>query len=702
MKGVRLVIYLTALLVPMLVAAESSAVGPVKASLAAENTSVRPGTPFLVAITFRIVPGWHIYWRNPGDTGLPTTIAWELPEGFHASEIMWPVPQRFISQGLASYGYEGDVSLLTRMTPPTSVPLGNVTFHAHVGWLACRVECTPGETDLSLSLPVGSGTPIVDTRSALLLKDAASALPAAVPGAQFSSSIQGNRMVLRADGLSVAPAATIYFVPSDAGILAEGAAQNARVAASSLTVEMAAGPKQPDARRVRGVLVAQDWMGVRGFAVDTPVEGVAAVTPPSGAPSGGTGSFLIALALAFLGGLILNLMPCVLPVVSLKVLSFVRTSRESGGSAFRHGLLFAAGVLVSFWAIAGILVGLRAGGQLVGWGFQFQSPAVVAVTASLFFLIALSLLDVFELRLPIRVAAPSAGGGAGAFLSGLLATAVATPCTAPFMGGALGYALTKPPAVGFGVFTALAAGLAAPYVLLSAIPGLAPRIPKPGRWMVTLRQILAFPMLGAMIWMLYVLETLAGFPALMTLLCALLLTGLGAWIYGRWGGLDRSLRSRLISASLAAVLVLGGTAFSAVTSGSAPTSIDARGAIRAAGGADATAAWESWSPQRVAELQAAGTPVFVDFTAKWCLTCQVNERVALHSPAITRAFRQAGVATLQADWTDRSDAIARTLATFGRAGVPVYALYPRGSASPVLLPELLTPGIVREALDKLR
>jgi thiol:disulfide interchange protein DsbD len=509
-------------------------------------------------------------------------------------------------------------------------------------------------------------------------------------------------MVLRADGLSVAPAATIYFVPSDAGILAEGAAQNARVAASSLTVEMAAGPKQPDARRVRGVLVAQDWMGVRGFAVDTPVEGVAAVTPPSGAPSGGTGSFLIALALAFLGGLILNLMPCVLPVVSLKVLSFVRTSRESGGSAFRHGLLFAAGVLVSFWAIAGILVGLRAGGQLVGWGFQFQSPAVVAVTASLFFLIALSLLDVFELRLPIRVAAPSAGGGAGAFLSGLLATAVATPCTAPFMGGALGYALTKPPAVGFGVFTALAAGLAAPYVLLSAIPGLAPRIPKPGRWMVTLRQILAFPMLGAMIWMLYVLETLAGFPALMTLLCALLLTGLGAWIYGRWGGLDRSLRSRLISASLAAVLVLGGTAFSAVTSGSAPTSIDARGAIRAAGGADATAAWESWSPQRVAELQAAGTPVFVDFTAKWCLTCQVNERVALHSPAITRAFRQAGVATLQADWTDRSDAIARTLATFGRAGVPVYALYPRGSASPVLLPELLTPGIVREALDKLR
>jgi len=705
MKGVRLVIYLTALLVPTLAAAESPAVGPVEASLVGENISVRPATPFLVAITFRIGPGWHIYWSNPGDTGLPTTIAWDLPKGFHASEIMWPVPQRFISLGLASYGYEDEVSLLTRITPPTSVPPGKVTFHAHVGWLACRVECRPGETDLSLSLPVGSGTPIADTRSAVLLKEAASALPAAVPGARFSSSMQGNRLVLRADGLSVASAATIYFVPSAAGILAEGAAQNARVAASSLTVEMAAAPKQPDARRVRGVLVAQDQTGVRGFEVDTLVEGVAAVTPPSEAAGGGTASFLIALALAFVGGILLNLMPCVLPVVSLKILSFVRTSRERGGSAFRHGLLFVAGVLVSFWAIAAILVGLRAGGQLVGWGFQFQSPAVVAVTASLFFLIALNLLDVFELRLPIRVAALSAGGGAGAFLSGLLATAVATPCTAPFMGGALGYALTQPPAVGLGVFTALAAGLAAPYLLLSAIPGLVSRIPKPGRWMVTLRQILAFPMLGAVIWMLYVLDTLSGFPALMTLLCALLLAGLGAWIYGRWGGLDRSLPSRFISASLAAVLVLGGAAFSAVTSGSAPTATAARAATRVAAGVAATAdpaAWESWSPQRVAELQAAGTPVFVDFTAKWCLTCQVNERVALRSPAITRAFRQAGVATLQADWTDRSDAIARTLATFGRAGVPVYALYPRGSASPVLLPELLTPGVVREALDKLR
>ncbi|HUI71879.1 MAG TPA: thioredoxin family protein, partial [Spirochaetia bacterium] len=265
---------------------------------------------------------------------------------------------------------------------------------------------------------------------------------------------------------------------------------------------------------------------------------------------------------------------------------------------------------------------------------------------------------------------------------------------APFMGGALGYALTQPPGVGFGVFTALALGLAGPYVLLSALPGLVSRIPKPGSWMVTLRQVLAFPMLGAVIWMMYVLVTLAGFPALMTLLSAILVVGFGAWIYGRWGGLDRSVPSRLISASLAVVLIVGATTFSAVTSAGAPPPVATN--VSAAG-----SSWERWSPERIARLREAGGPVFVDFTAKWCLTCQVNEQVALHNPAVEQAFRQAGVTTLKADWTDRSDDITRTLASFGRAGVPVYALYPRGATSPILLPELLTPGIVLEALQKL-
>jgi len=558
---------------------------PVRVELVAQSSSIRPGSPFLVAAHFRMQPGWHIYGKDPGDTGLPTAIAWELPQGFMAAELPWPRLQKFDLQGIVSSGYGGEVSLLTRITPPRTLAGGTVTIRAHASWLACRIECTPGKADVAISLPVGPGAPLPDPRWSALV----------------------------------------------------------------------AAPAPP---------------------------------PASGAPFG----FLVALALAFIGGIILNLMPCVLPVVSLKVLSFVRNSAESPGKALQHGLVFGAGVLVSFWVIAGILVALRSAGQLVGWGFQFQSPPVVAVTASLFFLIALNLFGVFEVP-SLSVRGSVKPGLAGSFLSGLLATAVATPCTAPFMGGALGYALSRPPAAGLGVFTALALGLAAPYVILSALPRLVARVPRPGPWMVTLRQVLAFPMLGAVIWMMYVLETQAGFPALLTLLSALLVAGLGAWIYGKWGGLERRAPSRIVSACIAVALIVGATAFSAARSAGKPDPAPARPG----------SSWQSWSPGLVDQLQAAGTPVFVDFTAKWCLTCQVNERVALRNPAVEQAFRNAGVTTLKADWTDRNDEIARTLASFGRAGVPLYVLYPRDSStSPLVLPELLTAGVVLEAVRKLR
>ncbi len=680
---------LGAMLLPALASAQSPA-PPVRAQVIAESTSIHPGSPFLVAVNFHIQPGWHIYWKNPGDTGLPTTVQWDLPKGFSAHDLQWPVPRKFVSQGLASYGYEGEVSLLAQIDPPADLAPGNVPIRAHAGWLACRIECTPGKADLSAFLPVEPGVPAMDGRRAAFFRAARSLMPAPAPGASFSAQSGRGRILLQVDGLSVPSGATAYFAPLDTGLLAEGAPQSPQVGATSVSIDMQLA-KGADAPRVHGVLVVQDKSGARGIDVDTPVAGAAAASTQPASP--GMQGLLIALALAFVGGLILNLMPCVLPVISLKVLSFVRTSSEGGGSALRHGLLFAAGVLVSFWAIAGLLVALRAGGQLIGWGFQFQSPAVVTITAAVFFLIALNLLDVFELRLPIRMARPvSPGGGTGSFLSGLLATAVATPCTAPFMGGALGYALTQPPAVGFGVFTALALGLAAPYVVLSAVPGLVKRVPKPGAWMVTLRQVLAFPMLGAVIWMLYVLETQAGFPALLVLLCSLLLAGLGAWIYGRWGGLDKSFRSRVTAAAFSFILVVGTTAFAAVRSSATPDPTAV---------APAPSSWESWTPQRLAELQAAGTPVFVDFTARWCLTCQVNEKVALQNPAVQQAFRAAGVATMRADWTDRSDAIARVLASYGRAGVPVYALYSKGSTEPVLLPELLTPAVVLEALKRL-
>lgn len=567
--------------------------GQVHAGIAAENMSIQPGRAFTAAIHFRVDPGWHIYGKDPGDTGLPTTVSWELPSGFSVGDLQWPAPRRFVAQGSASYGYEKEVSLLARITPPADLASpGKATLRAHVSWLACRIECTPGKADLALELPV------------------APALPAADPG----------------------------------------------------------------------------WAAVRAASAQS-------VPPPDAAPPG----FLLALALAFIGGVILNLMPCVLPVISLKVLSFVRSSEKGGETALRHGLLFTAGVLVSFWAIAGVLAALKSGGRLIGWGFQFQSPVIVTITAALFFLIGLNLLGVFEVNLPVRISSRHpAAGGSGSFLSGFLATVVATPCTAPFMGAALGYALTQPTVVSFAVFTALALGLAAPYALLSGLPGLASRVPRPGPWMATLRQVLAFPMLGSVIWMMYVLETQTGFPAILVLLSALLAAGMGAWIYGRWGGLEQGRRSRITSACLALVLVVGATAFSARQSAQAAGS-----SARESAAGPQRGSWEPWSQERVSRLQAAGTPVFVDFSAKWCLSCQVNEKVALESPAVESAFREAGVATLRADWTDGDDAIATELARLGRAGVPVYALYPAGSSTPLLLPEILTPGVVLEALHGL-
>ena len=420
---------------------------------------------------------------------------------------------------------------------------------------------------------------------------------------------------------------------------------------------------------------------------------------------GGIGGFLLALVLAFAGGLLLNLMPCVLPVLSLKVLSFVRSADAGRGGSLRHGLLYSAGVLISFWLIAGILVALRAGGQLLGWGFQFQDPVVVAITAAVFFLVGLNLFGVFEVGSSITAVAARAGGGQrgfGAFVSGLLATAVATPCTAPFMGGALGYALTRPVPVAFGIFTALALGMAAPYLVLSAFPALVRRLPKPGRWMETLRQVMGFPMMGAVIWMIFVLQALAGASGVIALLSALLVAGAGAWVWGRWGEISRSGGVRIAAACVALVLALGGPGAATVFLRSSAPSRSAAEAATPSPDPQAGDPWQAWSPERVAQLRRQGVPVFVDFTARWCLTCQVNERVALDNPAVRDRFRSLGVTTLRADWTDRSEPIARALAEQGRAGVPLYLLYAPGATEPVILPEVLTPGIVLAALDPAR
>ena len=673
--------------------------GPVVAQVAVEQTSILPGKPFVAGVSLRMDPGWHVYWKNPGDSGLPTNVVWEMPAGFTAGPLQWPAPERFETQGLVTYGYSGQVLLLAVITPPASLPVSRtVILRANVDWLACTIECTPGKAALAISLPVGSAEPRSDLLWADSFRSARALLPALLPGARVSVRADTSHITLRAQGIDAPAGARVVFYPAAAGAINDSAPQSAELSDTGLTLRMNRPPGAQTLSVFEGVLAVSAHGQARGYEVSAPVAPMRSGEAGSAAAS--IAGFLLALVLAFAGGILLNLMPCVLPVVSLKVLSFVRQS--GGGGGLRHGILFAAGVLASFWLIAAVLVALRAGGRLLGWGFQFQDPIVLIITACLFFLIGLNLFGVFEISFAFtRLGSGLAGarGGAGSFFSGLLATAVATPCTAPFMGSALGYALTHSLPAAFGVFTALALGMSAPYVLLSAFPALVTSLPKPGKWMETFRQVMGFPMMAAALWMIFVFSAFADSTGVIRLLAALLLSGMGAWIWGRWGGIVRSRISRITAAILAMVLVVGSVGFAIAFVRTTPLPAIAGTPPVARTTAQGASSWDAWSPEKVAQLRGQGMPVFIDFTAKWCLSCQVNERFALDNPQVTRRFTDRGVAALRADWTDRSDLIARALSGYGRASIPLYVYYRPGVEEPIFLPEILTPGIVLSTLD---
>ena len=657
--------------------------GPVGAQLASEGLSVQAGRPFSVALVLSMDPEWHVYWKNPGDSGLPTTIDWILPPGFAAGPLQWPVPQRFVTDGLVTYGYSGQVVLITEITPPKQFPPDAVLkLAARAGWLACRVECVPGKAALSVSLRALPGRPAADPRWAPAFSTTRSQLPAPRVAVDYSAAADLRAVTITGTSSPAAKGGQVLFYPDAPGEVRVSSPQQSTGDGTSLRLRMERDAGSGALLRLTGLLVAASAAGTRAIELDLPV---------SVLRSQGLG-LVAALLLAFIGGLILNLMPCVLPVISLKVLSFVKHGGEQRKAVARQGLLFALGVLVSFWLVAGVLVALRSGGRLLGWGFQFQDPAVVLITAVLFFLVGLNLFGVFEVGAFLTRLGGAGRGRAGSFFSGIFAAAVATPCTAPFMGVAVGYALTHSLGASFGVFSALALGMAAPYVLLSVVPGLVSRLPKPGPWMDTFRQVMAFPMMAAVIWLVSIFAALAGSAAVILLLGALLASGLGAWAWGRWGSLSRAAAVRLAAGLAAILLAVGGTSLAVALvrpSSQAP-----------AAEAAAETRWEPWSQARLDALRQAGTPVFLDFTAKWCLSCQVNEKVALDNPAVLKGFDAAGIVTLRADWTDSSDAIARALAAFGRASVPLYVFYPRGGKEPVILPEILTPGIVLQAIAR--
>lgn len=688
-------------------------------SLVADQLTVRPGSRTTIAIRMTMDAGWHTYWTNPGDAGLPLGARWTLPAGVTVSALQFPTPRVMPQPPLMSYGYQDELFVLADLDIAPTVAVGTVLkITAEIDWLICEELCFPasGTGELTLKTTAGSEAKLTKWSSDLAMtRDRLVRDGTLWPSSAWRTDSGYAFLVVLPT--TIRPAMRVpYFFADSMSVVEHAATQRVRFANDTLIVSVVRSPfGSNDLTRLQGVLVGDASVNGAGYHLDialteTPVDAdrrAALLSDTTGVMRTGgslTGSgaaafgsdpatdgtnlgLLLAMGMAFLGGLLLNLMPCVFPVLSVKILSFVERGGDDPKVGRMHAMVFTYGVLLAFWILAGSLYAIRAGGAQLGWGFQLQSPPVVAVLALTLFALALNMSGVFTLGAGLtRLGA--VGGGTryvDSFFTGLLAVVVATPCTAPFMGAALGYALTTSAVAGFAVFTALGLGLAVPYIVLASSPSLLKKLPRPGAWVETLKQALAFPLYATVVWLLWVLGRQAGNDVVSIVLLLAIVVAIAGWAAGR---AQMSGRGKLS----AAALIVG-----VLTIGSSAVGVSAVPAVVTA--APTPAGWETWSPAVVAEARQAGRVVFVDFTAAWCLSCQVNERIALHTTAVERAFADANVLLLRADWTSRDPDITKALAEFGRSGVPLYVVYSRDpSVAPALLPAVLTPGIVISAI----
>ena len=684
---------------------------------------IAPGQPLTLGLRIQHQPGWHTYWKNAGDSGLATTLNWHLPAGISAGDIAWPLPQQIRVGDLLNYGYEGQVLLpVTATVTPSFAPdtNGMARIQLQASWLVCRVECIPEDGSFTLDIPAQGSVAMAAADFAAAAQQAPQALNGS---ARFTVLPGGERLQLQVDGLpAAAQGQTLAFYPESSDTFRHAAELGKDWSqtwnGSTWTAELPLSDMRGDTPATLPVVLGLPAAGsdvahappAQGWRVEAPVDGqwkavqLAAVSPalaaaleanraaaapvaPTTRPANASSLWLAVLG-GLIGGLILNLMPCVFPVLAIKLLAFTQpgttvAARRTGG------LAYAAGVVLSFLALGGLLLGLRAAGEQLGWGFQLQSPAVVAALAALFTLIGLNLAGLFELRmlLPSRWASAQAKHPVvDAFLSGVLAVAIASPCTAPFMGASLGFAVGMPAVQALTVFAALGVGMALPYVLACFLPAVLRWLPRPGAWMDTFRRAMAFPMFATVVWLVWVLGQQSGIDGAAALLGLLLLLAALVWTLTLAG------RSRWVLAALVVALA----AWLLPTAGRhvvAPPEM-------AASNTPATALWQPWSAEQLSSLQAGGRPVFVDFTAAWCVTCQFNKKTTLSDPAVLADFAQRNVALLRADWTRRDPAITAELQHLGRSGVPVYVLYAPGKA-PQVLSELLSVGEVQQALAAL-
>jgi thiol:disulfide interchange protein DsbD len=725
-------------------AVSSAADAPhVHVQLVVPASAINRGAAADAGLYFKIDPGWHVYWKNAGDAGEPPHMKWTLPEGITAGPLEFPAPKRLPLGPLMDFGYEDEVLFPFKVTVADATKPGWAVLHAKVDWLVCQASCIPGKAELEVTRGIASPP----SKSAFvpqdleLFKRLSSRLPKPLPEemkAIFQPTKDGFRLAVDTGRRET----SATFFPADQDVIENPAPQTLTPTPSGLTLDLKkdanltanpaelkgvlelSGGRAYDIAAAAGTLAQGTSPSVQASPATSPAASTAAPrsaapisspraasgpiaaapatepapspigspasVPSSPAPGSGPG-FFEAVSLAFLGGLILNLMPCVFPVLFLKGLSLVNSGNEERHQLRTHGMVYTAGILASFWALVALLLALRGAGSKLGWGFQFQSPIFLALMAGLLFFLGLSLAGQFEIGLTLTSAGGSLAarqGYSGSFFTGVLAVVVATPCTAPFMGAALGYALQQSAVVTFAVFTALALGLALPYVALTFQPAWTRLLPRPGVWMEVLKQAVAIPIFATAIWLAWVLARAYGADTLLALLPSFLLLAIAGWFLGRWP-------ARRWASLVASFIVLAAVAVSVLAPGRLARASEEATTTQASG------VWQPWSAEAVARYQAQGRPVMVDFTASWCLSCQVNERVALNQPSVQKAFQEGNVALLKADWTRGDDAITQTLAALGRSGVPAYALYVPGAKTPTLLPEALTPGIVLDALNKL-
>ena len=669
-----------------------------------------PGKAIELGLLIEHQPQWHTYWKNPGDSGLPTQLEWQLPPSWDAAEIAWPTPHPIRIGNLVNYGYEGKVLLPVKVQIPTTFAADSTsaTVQLKATWLVCRVECIPEEGSFSLTLPVKSSTGMYAAEFAA----AHAQEPAPLQG-ESHATVQGSNLQLRVSGL---PAALhnqpLQVLPESANTLHhameagkdftqqwDGAVWTAIVPLSDARGETPAElPLVLTAANRTAAGQATAWRTVAPISGQWQAAAVAQVSPElaaalaknaeqqggaQAAPPAAPGSLWMALLGGLIGGLILNLMPCVFPILAIKVLGFAGHGNQLREQRMA-GLAYTAGVVLSFLALGGLLLALRAAGQQLGWGFQLQSPMVVALLATLFTVIGLNLAGLFEFGhfVPSSLAGKQASNPlTNAFLSGVLAVAIASPCTAPFMGASMGLAISIPAGQALLIFAALGIGMALPYLQASWVPAVVRWLPRPGAWMNTFRRAMAFPMFATVVWLVWVLGQQSGIDGAATLLALLVLLAALIWALTLQG------RTRWV---LSMLLIAGGAYLVSATGKNLTDTAPQTASVAQPGGR-----WQPWSATLVAEATAAGRPVFVDFTAAWCVTCQYNKRTTLSNPEVLQSFDSKQVTLLRADWTRQDPAITAALNQLGRSGVPVYVLYAPGVA-PMVLSEVLS---VQEVVD---